>query len=53
MDDKKEGIPRGGGARKPNRLGPVYFIIACVLIAVPFIVYWLFILRPMQDMVGR
>jgi hypothetical protein len=33
--------------------GLVYFIIACVLIAVPFALFYFFILRPAQDMLGK
>jgi hypothetical protein len=48
MNDNKGSIPR-----KPNRMSLFYFIIACLLITIPFAVYWFFIMEPMQKMIDK
>jgi len=53
MNDKKDGVQRNRDTRKPNRLGLLYFLLACIVITLPFAVYWFFILRPLQDMVDK
>jgi hypothetical protein len=40
------------GAKKP-RMSLFYFLIACILIVIPFAVYWFFIMEPMQKMMGE
>jgi hypothetical protein len=40
------------GAKKP-RMSLFYFLIACILVVIPFAVYWFFIMEPMQKMMGE
>ena len=42
-----------GEQRVARPRGRVYFLLACLLIPIPFLVYWLFILRPLGKLVGQ
>ena len=53
VNEKKNSVQRSRDTPKPNRLGPLYFLLACIFIALPFAVYWFFILEPLQDLVGK
>jgi len=52
MKEKTGSPPRSAGAKKP-RMSLFYFLIACILIVIPFAVYWFFIMEPMQKMMGE
>ena len=53
MRDKSDSVSANTETKKPKLKGLIYFVIACILIAVPFIVYRVFILGPLQDMSGK
>jgi hypothetical protein len=52
MKEKIGSTDNAAGAKKP-RMSLFYFLIACILIVIPFAVYWFFIMEPMQKMMGE